>query len=346
MQNVNFKQNYKKEKIDKHFLCDVLCFFAGLQSGQVDNYCYSESMHPNDPVKGGDHWENFIKQHTKYYPYHDEIKLISKNLNNIVIECKNTSEFIDLGVGSIKAFKNKTLPFLKKLAPIQYKAIDINEEFIVHILDYLKKREPFIRTSSDVYNFFEHLSEFKKNSTMYLSGITISNIKADLRYETIERCLTKTLQHFSNALPNGGRFVFTFDSNQNEKSIKEAYNHQEMHKHNTNLISLIKRDLPTKNLYEENFDHFTKWIPEQHLLKHCLRVKKSINFDVAGHNFNLKANTELHVTNCFKFTDDLIYNTAKNAGFSKIKFYKLDNSPIRLVILKKPLTNKGAILVK
>lgn len=336
--NLAPQQQMTNGKINRHFLCDVLCFFAGLQSGQVDNYCYSESLTLNDPVQGGHCWEEFIKKHTGYYPYYDETALISQNLDKVVKLCEDTHNFIELGVGSVKAFKNKTLPLLQRLAPVQYHGVDLNEEFLVNVLDYLKEQEPFIQTTQGVFDFFERMPELKANSTIYLTGTTISNIKADLRYDTVKGCLTKTLRHFGDALNSGGRFIFTYDANQEEEAIHQSYAHEAMAKHNTNFISLIARDLPTSGLYEEDFEHSTEWVAKHHLLKQCLRVKEDIQFDIAGHSFNLKEGATLHVTNCFKFTDDIICHASKSAGFSDIKICKLDGSPMRLAILEKQVS--------
>ncbi len=331
---VTQQQNINK-KTDHTFLCDVLCFFAGLQAGQVDNYCYSEPEYAGDLVCGGILWESFINEHNAYYPFLTEVELIARNIETVARACKGAKHFIDLGPGSIEAFKKKTLPLLRAIAPVQYRAVDMNEEFALNIMRYLRKNEPFMHASYSLHNFFDYMLPSAENSVIYLTGITLSNIKADLRFETMESQLIKTFEHFSRALHKGGRFIFTYDANQDGDSIKRSYAHKAMAKHNTNFINLVQRDLPTHGLHEEDFEHVMAWDAKQHLLKQCLRTKRDVVFDIAGHSFNLEACTTLHVTNCFKFTDDIIRRTSQRAGFSDIKICTLDGSSMRMAILEK-----------
>ncbi|MGE0109163.1 MAG: L-histidine N(alpha)-methyltransferase [Bdellovibrionales bacterium] len=320
---------------DKAFLCDVLCFFAGAQSGQVDMHCYSEPKHKDDLVCGGGLWERFVNAHEAYYLFCDDPVLIQQNTPLLAELCGNARLFVDLGPGSLEAFEKKTLPILQAVVPVRYEALDLNEHFLRDVVSCLHKRYPFTKACYRVANFFEEMLPLEENSLIFLSGSTISNIKADLRFETATINLTKALAHFGDALIEGGYFVFTYDSNQDEDSIRRSYDHPAMAAHNTNFIQLVRRELPTEGLCEEDFMHVTEWVPENHLLKQLLVLKRDVSFGVAGHRFDLEAGTKLHVTNCFKFTDDLIRDAARAAGFTKTHICTLENSPMRMAILEK-----------
>lgn len=320
---------------DNAFLSDVLCFFAGSRSGHVDQYGYSSSHYPNDPVRGWQLWDEFLKQNESYYPFHDEPGLIAEHIDEITGLCFGATQFVELGVGSVAAFEQKTLPLLRSMKPIKYVAADVNHDYAEDVVGLLHAKEPTISAHFQIVNFYETMPALETRSLLFLVGTTISNIQADLRYITPRQALIKALTNFAKALPQGSHFVFTFDANDNVESIMKAYRHKKLEDLNVNFIELIRRDLPTEGLHAEDFEHFMDWDNEAKLLTQEIRPVRDITFSVAGHTFSLKKHTRLHASNCFKFSEEAMRDAAQKAGFSDIRFHRNAASPMRLAILTK-----------
>lgn len=321
--------------INAPLLHDVLRFFSGERGGYVDGYGYSSSLSSDDPVCGGALWNSFIETHADYYPYRDEPLLIAEHAEEIASACRGTRTFVELGVGSIRAFEIKTLPLLQAMKPISYIAADINHDYAEGVLALLNKREPSIRADFRICDFFLCPPAQKEKSLFYLVGATISNIEADLRRTTPSQALTRSLRRFACAIPQGGHFVFTFDANHDEASVRRAYNHPLMAALNENFIELIKRDLPTRGLRANDFKHAMFWDDKARLLTHELVPQRDVSFSIAERRFDLPAGARLHATNCFKFSEETVERSSALAGFKTTRIHALKGSPLRLAILKK-----------
>ncbi len=332
--SLSVAKDFAGEKdVDQTFLTDVLCFFAGSRAGHVDRYGYSSPNFEGDKVQGGPLWSRFVEEHKGYYPFQDEPRLIAEHVNEIASTCRDATQFVELGVGSLGAFELKTLPVLEALLPIHYVAADINHDYAEDVVSLLKQRHPEMQATFKSCDFFEELPRIEDKSLLYLVGTTISNIEADLRFVTPQKALIKNLSRFANALKKGSHFVLTFDANQNEEDILAAYNHPRLAELNINFIELIKRELPTDGLFAEDFQHIMTWCPDSKLLTHEVAPRSDIKFSVAGHAFTLKAGTHLHQTNCFKFDEADFCSAAAQAGFEKTEIYSLQESSMRLATL-------------
>lgn len=326
---------WHKEKSDL-FLQDTLALFSGIKTGHMNAYAFNEpdAAIPNDPVRGGEHWTNFIKNSWDYYLIPEESRLIEQSAQDIGYLLPAQATVVDLGPGEKRAVLAKTWPFIKGLkSPHKFIAVDVNGTFAdtaAKTIHALAK----IPSHAVISNFLEENLKTNPPAVFSLFGGLLCNAAKTEAHSGFEE-LTENLKRVSrHNMKSGDILVITQDANQDEASLLKAYNHPDMAKYILSVLHKIKRDLPTDGFNPENFDYVVHWNEEEHLLTLNARATNNQNFTISGVAVSILQNQEIPLVNSYKYPVDFFVQSAKAAGYDLVKSYTPTSGNVVLHVLK------------
>ncbi|MGE3623573.1 MAG: L-histidine N(alpha)-methyltransferase [Bdellovibrionales bacterium] len=317
----------------QEFYDGVVDMFFRFREGHLGRFCFSSALSPDDKVRGDEHWTKFIATTKFYYPYHDQIEIIRQSAPQIGQAVADAKTFIDLGTGSINSFERKVLPILRAANFEKIIFVDLCNTFSNLATARLKQEKIQLSTSTFIGNFFSELPAPSDKAAINLFGITLGNLVVDLPRETPEQVLAKAMKHFTAPLAkHGGYFVFDYDTNEDEQSIHAGYEHPSYHAMEMTVLERVKRDLPTKNFNPDDFEHKTVWYPQWRLLAQELFTKKDVRFDLGPHDIWLPKGASFRTGSSFKYPDEMIERTARQAGFDEFRVFRTPNSTMRVAV--------------
>ena len=99
-------------------------------------------------------------------------------------------------------------------------------------------------------------------------------------------------------------FLGQQDANQNQSSLKKAYNDRKMAKLILSIWYFINGDLPVYGFDPTTFNYEFNWVAETHFLEHNVRATEEQNFVLDGIPINIKKGTKFHLLSSYKYPVD------------------------------------------
>lgn len=317
----------------QEFYDGVVDLFLEQRAGHMGRYVFSSAKNANDCVCGDKHWTDFIHTSTAYYPYRHQIEIISCCAKQLGAITHDAPTYVDLGTGSLNSFEHKVLPILRAGQFKELIFVDLCHTFSKAATDRLEQEAFSLETSTFLGNFFTTLPLLTQKAVINLFGITLGNIIVNLPYETPERVLARTMEHFASPLrEHGGYFVFDYDTNEDECLMHASYDHPSYHAMELTIAERIKRDLPTTDFNANDFEHITVWYPQWKLLAQELRTKSDLSFMIGPYRINALRGQSYRTGSSFKYSDEVIEQSAKSAGFNKVALFSLPDSTMRVAV--------------
>lgn len=326
---------WPKEKPDL-FLEDALSLFSGKKSGHMNAYAFNEPNPaiPNDLVRGGEHWTNFIKNSWDYYLIPEESRLIEQSAKAIGSLLPAQATVVDLGPGEKRAVLAKTWPFIKGLQnPKQFIAVDVNGSFADNAAKAIMALAK-IPSRAVISNFLEENLETNPPAVFSLFGGLLCNAARTQERSGFEE-LTDNLKRVSrHNMKSGDYLVITQDANQDEASLFKAYSHPDIAKYILSVLHKIKRDLPTEGFNPEQFEYVVQWNEEEHLLSLNARSTHDQNFTISGVGCSVLEGQEIPLVNSYKYPVDFFVKSAQVAGYTVVKTYAPNSGSVVLHVLQ------------
>ncbi|HUY68616.1 MAG TPA: L-histidine N(alpha)-methyltransferase, partial [Alphaproteobacteria bacterium] len=238
---------------------------------------------------------------------------------------------IELGPGTVIAFKNKTAPIIRKLKSKTCILVDESIAFLKKITAASGLGKS-VKVKPVVDNFFEtEEAYFDKRALVCSFGSTISNFVGPVSDKLPQDVLVDGLSKMAAAAKNGWMLV-AFDSDHDAERIKAFYKRQALFQ--LNIFYRMVAELPIEGDFDpEAFDYEPQWIATSAQLAHVAVVKRDMNFKLAGTPISLKKGQPLHIKNSYKFTPEFFELCCKQAGLEVIKSW-VDDSPAKIYLLK------------
>lgn len=331
------KQNLWQQEKPDLFLTDVLALFSGKKTGHMNAYAFNEPNPaiPNDPVRGGEHWTNFIKNSRDYYLIPEEARLIEHCADEIGSLLPSDATVVDLGPGEKRAVLAKTYPFIKGLKnPSEFIAVDVNSAF-ADIAAKSIQALMNIPAKAVTGNFLEEFLPTNPPAILSLFGGLLCNAaRTDAHSGFTE--LAGNLRRVSDYnMKHGDYLVITQDTNQDEALLLKAYNHPDIAKYILSVLHKIKRDLPTDSFDPDQFEYSVRWNAREHLLSLSARATYNQHFALSGIPFSVSQGQEIPLVNSYKYPIDFFVRTAESAGYQPVKTYTPSFTNIALHVLQK-----------
>lgn len=298
---------------NQEFIEEVELLLRKESKENLSPYLYTEPSPdiPNDPVNGEKYYEELIYEFPDYYLYRDEISLIKKSAELLATHVEPSSTIVEFGVGTEKAFRNKTMPFLQAVTGLEkYVPVDL-------CLYYLNKSKAIVEgeiagvtVEQHEKNFITHctLARNYEKPVIWYKGGTIGNLSP-------EKCI-HFLQRLSGALPAGGQLIVGTDCNQDAQSLMAAYDNEKMAKVMENILYRIARDCPVNGFDPAAFRYDVHWDAETYAIQHKLLATQSQTFTFNNDVYTIHEGEHLHTVSSYKYPVSVFKEFVVQGGFT------------------------------
>lgn len=258
-----------------------------------------------------------------------ETNLLKTIANEISRYVPVNTPVVELGPGTITAFRNKTLSLIRVLNSPQCILVDESVAFLKQI---------YSATDLAGLKFKPYIDNFLRNEDVYFEeralvcsfGSTISNIINPFSQEPPEESLTESLATMARAAYDGWLLIGV-DTDQDGESIKAYFGKHGLFQ--LNVFDRMSVELPMEGFDPTAFDYEPLWLGSSGQLAHMAVVNRNIDFSLNGQRFSLKKNAKLHIKNSYKFKPEFFEQCCTNAGLEIINTWS-DDSPARVYLLK------------
>jgi uncharacterized SAM-dependent methyltransferase len=307
----------KNDTSDKKFVNkleeDAAELFSGKISGNLWPYLYGTPQDANDPVRGGILYNEMLEGEKDYYLYKYEAELFQTKGNLLTSAIGPNATFIELGPGSEKSIRLKTLPLLRSCSNLSgYVGIDISQPFVDKVLEVIRSELPGIATDGIQQDFtqLESLPEFEKPVILF-KGSTIANLRKDE--------VPVFITHIRELVGKKHYLLLVHDANQDEDSLMKAYDTPKMAAVMENIMCRVHRDVSADGMEPTAFSYKPEWEPDNHDLKHVLTATKAQKFDLKGQTVEIEEGKKFHTLSSFKYPIEVFQKMIGSVGYQSIK---------------------------
>ena len=316
------------------FLARTLDWFEGRQSGHMgpDQYVAHGGQLDGRSMSGALLWEQSEARTVSATGnmVNAETKLLSRVAKEIREFVPQGVPVIDLGPGTPTAFRNKTARILDALGSKSCVLVDDSVSFLRSIAERAEIC-PAVDLKPIVDDFFAADGAYLDDAAVVCSfGSTISNFPGALSAELPRSILIDGLARMARAA-KGGWMLVAFDSDRDEKRIKEYYVRQK--EFQLNLLYRMAVELPIEGDFDATaFTYVPQWIPSSGQLAHMAAATRAMKFELAGSAVSLEYGHELHIKNSYKYSPALFEECCRALGLEVVKSWS-DGSPTKVYLV-------------
>lgn len=298
------------KEYDQKFFDDLVELFMGLNSGHVGKYIYDAK-----------NWGKIITHSKDYYVPTGDDELLAQAGQEIKELVPQGTPYIDLGVGGSESIKRHALPIIRELHSESYTGVDFCEP----LLREAKSLESVlgIPVGTVQTDFFKSsaptISETPALGVM--NGLTLANMYGTLRDVNNDLNLTTSLKTLSRMCGRGW-LLLTIDTNQDQKSLTQAYDTPLTSQLYLGVLSRAARDLPIRGFNPLLFTYKPVFNRELQLLAHTAVASESQDFDLGKYHFHIKKGQEVHLLNSYKYSQSFFESCCLKAELAPIKQWK------------------------
>ena len=313
---------------NRSFILDVKALFLRQRKENLGPYLYSEPNPEieNDPVCGERYYQTVIYEVPTYYLYRDEVELIQTHANSMSDYVPLEATVIEFGPGAGRAFIKKTLPFLRSIEKLNhYAAVDLCKAYLEQCKAIVEREFPLTNIQVIEANFIENcelLQKFSPPQVVWFKGSTIANLN--------QQDCVKFLHRLSKALQPEGILIVGLDSNQDEASLRKAYENEDVARFITNIFHRIKRDCDLNDFDPTAFKYRFEWNAGEHRVKHNAIAIEHQKFVIDNTSIEIAKGDVFNVVSSYKYPIEYFQEKAIDGGF-KVLDCLMDSSQ-RMVI--------------
>ena len=309
-------------KEDAIFLDDMIDLFMGMNGGHVGKYCYD-----------GSNWDAVIENSTKYYVPRADNELVLQASAEIRDFVPQQTPYVDFGVGGTVAFKHHVLPIINRLNSPLYVGVDFCESALDSIASIQRDEDQGFAVQTVQMDFFAPNSRILTStpSLGVMNGLTVTNKYGTLRDMNVASDFARDLDQLCR-LTNFGWLLLTIDTNQDETSLRDAYETPMTSRLYLNVFHRMANTLPVNDFDPSLFVYEPEWHPELHLFAHMAKATEAQSFSLGSHHFSVKKGEKIHLLNSYKFNKDFFDSCSNKAGLRVQKIWHHE-TPMKLYML-------------
>lgn len=262
-----------------------------------------------------------------------ELALLHDVAASIYRYVPQAAKVIDLGPGTLRAFRKKTLPLVQALNSSTCLIVDKSAAFLHDIK--VGAHSAGVNITPIEADFFLGNARYQEGDEPALVcafGGIISNLIAPISPELPYDLLSSTLHNFAKSI-NHGWLLLAFDSSEDSKEITAYYTKHALFQ--LNVFDRMAAELSIEGDFDPKaFDYVARWHASSSQLGHMAVLNRPLHFTIDGETFSLSAGQALHLKNSFKFPDDFFELCCVRADLSIIQRWALADS--RYYLLAKP----------
>jgi len=253
----------KSPKIDDPFILDIFDLLDRERQGHMEKWEYASPRFKNDPTSGAEAWAKLIAKPGNYYPPQGDINTISHAINSkeFIKSLNGIETVVELGPGCKTSLSKKTLPIVQSIKNVNsYIAIDGTD-------DVADGASSFIEDQSNISGYGQSMDFFTQplnkswdgQSLMIFWGSTLGNFDGHAAENPFKK-LVKFLQNIRIGLDKSDRILFSFDTEENEKNIIQAYSEKLMSAQILSVVHQMNEHIDNGNFDPYAWKHRTMWI--------------------------------------------------------------------------------------
>ncbi|MDD3029215.1 MAG: L-histidine N(alpha)-methyltransferase [Alphaproteobacteria bacterium] len=319
----------KNGHLDADFFYDMLALFPDASgfspmAGCVGKYIYD-----------GDNWNEIVEEsHDFYIPRGDKELMDCFFQDREGLEAVRGLPCVDFGVGGRASFLSHVLPLMRAIGSFQYTGVDFCEEALDRVCALQDDLSNDIILDKVCMDFF--VPTWRRASMVpalgMMNGITVTNMYGSFYDRNIRKNLVRTLRRLSYLCCQGG-LLLTIDTNQNEKSLRKAYETPLNSRLYLNVFPRMAHELPVKNFDPSGFEYAPEWHPDLSLWAHVVRATKSQDFFLGTRFIHLEKGQRLHLLNSYKFSKEFFESCCHDASLSVVHQFEHETG-MMLYLLK------------
>ena len=322
------KISLEDNKMAVQFEKDVVDFFQGTIHGNLGPYIYGAPQSEADPVRGGILYNEMLEHEKEYYLYNYEAALFQSKGTEIASYLGKNTTFIELGPGSEKSLRLKTLRLLRACSELKgYIGVDISQTFLDKSLAVIRAALPHIRIEGTQQDFtkLESIPDCE-NPVIFFKGSTIGNFTKEAVPPFIAQM--KRLMNKKHLL------LLVQDCNQDEISLMKAYDTKGMALLMENIMYRIKRDLNIAAMDAAAFRYQPEWNALTHHLKHVLTATCSQQFKIKGQEISIQEGQKFHTLSSYKYPATLFQEMVRAGGYELVHDFLDDSGRLAVHLFK------------
>lgn len=331
----NIKLSFSQTN-EAEFIQAIFGLLTETLSGHMERWEYGAPEYAGDPAAGSVFWAEFIRTTNEYYLLNGEELLIKEAINsgklNILRDLKTV---VELGPGSKDALNKKTAPFLSACTNLRsYIAVDSEISQAENAIKQIHNTYKLLTTHA-IEQSFETLSLNVPRlgpTGMIMWGCTLGNIPGHWGMNPYNQLL-QSLKILKNSINSGDQIFISFDTEEHEQSILNAYNHPLLSACFLSPLHRLVRDNLVSGKFDPNkWQHESVWVPETMQCAHTIYPIEDQNFELCGTRILIPRKKKFITNNSYKFKPETIISASKKAGFVS-RIYQYES--MALLIAKK-----------
>jgi len=216
------------------------------------------------------------------------------------------------------------LPIIKSSPNLKtYQVIDGTYDVAHHAGDFVAKNSG-LTSIAQAHDFIDQpfVKAEKGLSALVFWGGSIGNFSGKKGESPFQK-LVKQLHNFQQGLDKGDFTIISFDGEQDESKIKNAYNEINLKREILSVLFKARRDgILSSGFNPYMWEYAPVWVPESGQCCHTVYPVINQEFQVSGIDVFVPEGKRFISNNSYKYTSDLIVSAASMAGFSEIKIFK------------------------
>jgi len=303
---------------DEDFFEDMLGIFPDASgfaptSGGVGKYIYD-----------GENWNDIVEHSSDFYVPRADHELTRQATSDIdTWGIPHGTPYVDFGVGGPASFRDYALPIMKLLGSRVYTGVD----FCTKALARIKAIEPEMGKGGTIKT--EHMDIFKATNKVIstdapalgvMNGLTLTNMCGSLSDRNIGESLVTTMKYLSQ-LCGHGWLLLTIDTNQDEASLKRAYDTPLNSRLYLSVFSRMAKELPTEGFDPSLFIYDPEFHPDLQLWAHMARATETQDFKLGPYSIHVEKGQKIHLLNSYKFRREFFEACCKRANLVPVKHW-------------------------
>lgn len=286
------------------------------------------------------YWAEFMK-HRGYYVTRSERNLIS-GFARVIGNLANHPDGvigIENGPGTVSAIKAKSAVFFSAMPHLHtYVGRDWSPEVVKNVTKTMPLELSGTRVIGDVANYLQSpvandLGPGRK--VMAEFGVTRGNMEGFPHNPFPAHILRGDLAFHREQLAQDDLYVVTFDANQNERTITEAYSSEWLTLWGRELFWSMLRELPIEGDFDpESFVFRPIWYAENHISTNNMIALRNMQFSIGGVRINVNKGEPFGITNSFKIPVPVFLSIAMQAGFAPMHTFQDAEKRMTMAVLK------------
>jgi uncharacterized SAM-dependent methyltransferase len=276
-------------------------------------------------------WGAFVGDNPVYHTFVEQCGLFALHAEALAKRAGNLGTALDIGASSREAFVRMLLLVLARMPDLrEFISLDICDAFPAATAEVAGRWLPGVKLTPVRGDFYAAMPALREPVLAFFLGSTISNIV--LREgETLTQGITRTLTWFANALPQGSKFILSYDSCHDPKQLERAYDHPIFAAMERGIVTRMNRELGLKGMTVNDVRFVATWFPERHLWELGLELLRNVEFDLGGIRGRLEAGQRLWTGSCYKPPDTVMGDAVAASPFRPE--WRADGPNMRLLML-------------